>query len=141
MELTSKEKEKYQIIQDCIDGKLTKSQAAVMLGISPRQIKRLKAKVREEGQEGVVHGLKEKTSNHHISQDIKQEALQTIKKQYADFKPTFAAEKLAENHGIVVNRETTRLWMIEEKLWKPRKQKQGAYYSWRARKEYLGELE
>jgi len=31
--------------------------------------------------------------------------------------------------------------MIQEKLWKPRKQKQLSYRSWRPRKEYFGELQ
>ncbi len=139
-EFTQKEQEKLAIIQGTLTGKLTNEQAAIMLGISTRQIKRLKKKVREEGTLAVVHGLKGKQSNHHIDLSIKEKALTVIKEKYPDFKPTFATEKLGEEHGIHLSYGTTRLWMIEEKLWRPRKQKHGIYRSWRPRKEYFGEL-
>lgn len=139
-EFTQKEQEKLAIIQGTLTGKLTNEQAAIMLGISIRQIKRLKKKVREEGTLAVVHGLKGKQSNHHIDLSIKEKALTVIKEKYPDFKPTFATEKLGEEHGIHLSYGTTRLWMIEEKLWRPRKQKHGIYRSWRPRKEYFGEL-
>ncbi len=139
-EFTQKEQEKLAIIQGTLMGKLTNERAAIMLGISTRQIKRLKKKVREEGEEAVVHRLKGKQSNHHIDLSIKEKALSVIKEKYPDFKPTFATEKLVEEHGIHVSYGTTRLWMIEEKLWRPRKQKHGVYRSWRPRKEYFGEL-
>jgi hypothetical protein len=139
--LTQKETEKLQIINHAIIGTLTNEKAAVMLGITIRQIQRLKKKVRREGTSAVVHKLKGKLSNHHIDPAIKEKALVTIKKHYVDFKPTFATEKLAEKHAIAISPETTRLWMMEEKLWKSRKQKQTQYRSWRPRKEYFGELE
>jgi len=35
-----------------------------------------------------------------------------IRQWYWDFGPTLAAEKLHEDHGVVVGRETLRQWMI-----------------------------
>jgi hypothetical protein len=139
--LTQKEQEKFAIITDALSGKITKAQAAVMLGISTRQIKRLKGQIREHGSVAVIHKLKGKESNHHIQKDIKENVLTVIAEKYTDFKPTFATEKLAENHAITISRETTRLWMMEKGLWKSRKQKQKTYRSWRPRKEHFGELE
>jgi transposase len=141
IKLTNREEEKLTVINDCLSGKITKAQAATMLGISTRQIKRLKNKVREQGAEGVIHHLKGKQGNHHIEQAIKDKALKVIKETYTDFKPTFATEKLEKNHDIHISHGTTRLWMIEEKLWKPRKQKKPTYRSLRPRKEHYGELQ
>jgi len=138
---TPKEQERLDIITDCLSGKLTKAQASSMLGISTRQIKRLKRKVEKEGIAAIVHKLKGKPGNHRIGEAMKQASLKAIKEQYSDFKPTFATEKLAENHGIHISYGTTRLWMITEGLWKPRKQKQREYFSFRPRKDYVGELE
>jgi hypothetical protein len=42
---------------------------------------------------------------------------------YRGFGPTLAAEYLAKEHEIDVSRETVRQWMIEAKLWRPRKQR------------------
>ena len=139
--LTQQEQEKLAIINQTLSGELTKAQAATMLGISTRQVKRIKSKVREQGAIAVVHKLKGRVSNHRIDHTIKEKALKTIKEQYTDFKPTFATEKLAAEHGIVLDPETTRLWMIENNLWKSRKQKQTTYHSWRPRKDYFGEME
>ncbi len=139
--LTQREQEKLTVIQDCLSGRLTKAQAAVMLGISTRQVKRLKGDVRKYGRLAVVHKLKGKQSNHHIEEEVKKHILTTIEEKYSDFKPTFATEKLQEDHHIVISPETTRLWMIKEGMWKSRKQKKTQYFSWRPRKEYYGELQ
>lgn len=139
-QLTQKEQEKLAVVTDAIGGKITKAQAAVMLGISTRQVKRLKNKVRENGASAVIHQLKGRKSNHQIKDTIREKALTVIKETYADFKPTFATEKLEENHAIHISRETTRRWMTKEGLWKPHKQKQTTYRSLRPRKEHFGEL-
>lgn len=139
--LTSKEQEKLIVITDCLSGKITKAQAATVLGMSTRQVKRLKNTVRNNGALAVIHWLKGKQSNHHIEEAVKEKTLTVIKEKYADFKPSFATEKLAENHDIHISYGTTRLWMMQENLWKPRKQKHVVYRSWRPRKDYFGELE
>jgi hypothetical protein len=138
--LTQREQEKFDTINRTFSGHLTNEQAARMLGISTRQIMCLKKRVQKEGASAVVHQLKGRQSNHHIDVSMKERALSVIEKQYGDFKPTFATEKLSENHNITISYGTTRLWMIERKLWKPRKRKQREYRSWRPRKEYFGEL-
>lgn len=139
--LTAKEQEKARILQEAINGATTNSQAAKQLGLSVRQVQRMKARYRTEGKRGVVHQLKGKVGNHHIDPLVKTEVLTLIKERYEDFKPTFATEKLEEKHAIVVSVETTRLWMIEAGLWTSRKQKTSDYHAWRPRKEYFGELE
>ena len=139
--LTSAEREKATILVSAIAGEITNNHAAKQLGLSVRQVQRAKAAIRKTSIISVVHGLKGKAGNHRIAEEIKQKSLQVIKEKYADFKPSFATEKLAENHSIAISYGTTRLWMIEEKLWKPRKQKQLIYRSFRPRKEYFGELQ
>lgn len=139
--LTQREQAKLEIINNVLSQKITNGQAATMLGITSRQIQRIKKKVRGEGSVAVVHQLKGKQSNHHIDDAIKEKALEVIQEKYADFKPTFATEKLEENHDIIVSYQTTRRWMTKEGLWKPRRQKKPAYRSWRPRKEYYGELQ
>lgn len=140
-ELTAKEQEKATILTDAIAGKITNNQAAKQLHLSVRQVQRAKAAIRKDGITSVVHGLKGKPGNHRIGEKVKEKALNAISENYADFKPSFATEKLAENHGITISYGTTRLWMIEKQLWKPRKQKQVTYRCWRPRKEYYGELQ
>jgi hypothetical protein len=37
---------------------------------------------------------------------------------YKGFRPTLAAEYLAQKHGIAASKETVRKWMIRGKLWR-----------------------
>lgn len=138
--LTAKEQTRLDVIKRLLSKEITNGLAAKMLGISGRQVKRLKKRVKNEGEQAVIHGLKGNLGNHHIADAVKQKALSVIKEAYSDFKPTFATEKLEEKHGIKINPETTRLWMAKEGLWKTKKQKKIAYRFWRPRKEYYGEL-
>jgi len=140
-ELTPAEQEKAAILIAAIKGKITNAQAAKQLHLSIRQVQRAKAAIRKDGCSGIVHGLKGKPGNHRISENIKETSLNLIKEKYADFKPSFATEKLVENHSITVSYGTTRLWMIEQGLWQTRKQRKPQYHTWRQRKDYFGELE
>lgn len=139
--LSSKEQEKLDVIKRALEKKITNGHAAKILGVSLRQIKRLKKNIRAYGAQGVVHRLKGKPSNHRLPQNIKDKTLELIQERYIDFKPVFASEKLRENHGISVNAQTVRRWMIEARLWQSRKQEKIDYRSWRPRKEYFGEMQ
>jgi len=140
--LTATEFEKATILKKAIAATITNEEAAKQLRLSVRQVQRAKAKIRKDGEHGIVHQLKGKPSNARLPVERKAKALEAITEKYRDFKPSFATEKLAEKHGIAISRETTRLWMIEKGLWKTRKQKKtGEYHAWRPRKEYFGELQ
>jgi len=140
--LTSEERYKFSIMTQVINNEMKSGQAAMLLGISPRQIRRLKIAVKKDKEKAIIHGLKNKQSNfHNHATGMKDSAVLLIGQKYPDFKPTFATEKLAEHHGITVSAETTRRWMTSAGLWKTRKQKQAVYHSWRPRKAYFGELQ
>ena len=138
---SSKEQQKLSVISKALKKQLTNAQAAKMLGISTRQIKRLKKNIRTHGPGIVSHQLRGKPSNHHLPPEVKEKALQIVRENYADFKPTFASEKLEDRHSLSINPQTLRRWMTQAGLWKTRKQKQPIYHAWRPRKEYFGELE
>lgn len=135
------EKQKLEIITSVLNKKTTNGEAAKKLGLSIRQIQRLKIEVTNHGSEAVIHHLRGKPSNHLLHQAIKAEVLGLVKEKYSDFKPTFASEKLQENHQLIIHPETLRLWMIEENLWKVKQYKHPEYHAWRERKDYYGELE
>src|SRR6267142_6139898 len=139
--LTPEEQYKVQVITQVINKEIKPGYAAKLLDLSVRQIRRLKITLKQAGKQAIVHGLKGKESNHHIDPLVKEKAIQLVREKYADFKPAFASEKLQENHNLKITAQTIRVWMTEEKLWRPRKQKQAIYRAWRPRKEYYGELE
>jgi hypothetical protein len=63
-----------------------------------------------------------------------------VKREYRDFGPTLAHEKLLENHGISFSVETLRQEMIKEGVWKTKQKKKGNIYLLRERRAEEGEL-
>ncbi|OGH18003.1 MAG: hypothetical protein A2770_05005 [Candidatus Levybacteria bacterium RIFCSPHIGHO2_01_FULL_38_12] len=140
-QLTEKEKQKLKIITSLLERHITNGQAAKRLGLSIRQVQRLKIEVKKHGSLALIHKLKGRVSNHHISKAIRNKALELVKEKYSDFKPKLASEKLSEIDELILNPQTLRRWMIEDGLWKAHKQKKPDYHSWRERKDYFGELQ
>ena len=125
-------------------GELKQVEAAAILNLSYRQTKRLYQRYVKSGTRGLVHGQAGKASNRAKSGKIRHEILELVKKHYGGgpgerFGPTLASEHLAEDHGIEVDAETLRRWMLAEGLWtKERKRK--AYRQRRMRRAHFGEL-
>lgn len=140
--LTSAEENKSRVINLVVEKQITNAEAATQLGVTVRQIKRLKQKMKTEGINGIIHGLKGKVGNHRVQPTVKEKALSLITEKYPDFKPGFAAEKLQEEHHIPVSPDTVLRWMTEVGLWKSRKNKAGGQHrTWRPRREYYGDMQ
>ncbi|MBU2573917.1 MAG: hypothetical protein KKH28_07575 [Elusimicrobia bacterium] len=60
--MSNREIDKLKVIQNMLDGKLTRPQAAETLSISERQAGRICARVCKEGNRGGIHGLKGRES-------------------------------------------------------------------------------
>ncbi|MFA0544457.1 transposase, partial [Vibrio sp. 10N.222.52.B7] len=86
------------------------------------------------------HASRGKPSNRRYSDEYRKEILSTIHKHYSDFSPTFAREKIIENHNLAISLETLRQWMIADNLWIPHSQRKPRVYQPRYRRDCLGEL-
>ena len=140
--MSKKELRRYVVISQLIKKLINGTTAAELLKLSVRQVKRLKAMVMRNGARGLIHGSRGRAGNRQISSQEKKKIIQLLHKRYSDFGPTFAAEKLEEQHGIAHDPKTIRTIMMAEKLWVVRKKK-GAieHRSWRERKHCVGEME
>jgi transposase len=125
-------------------GELSQVEAAEVLGLSYRQLKRLYRRFRRSGAKGLVHGNAGRPSNRSTAAKEREHVLRLVRKHYSGapgerFGPTLAAEHLAEDHDIQVDAETLRRWMLAEGLWtKERRRK--PYRQRRARRPHFGEL-
>lgn len=139
--MSAKELDRFQIIKKLIGKHINGTKAANLLHLSVRQVKRLKARMIKSGAKGLIHGNRGQESHNRIDDDEKKKIIELLHKHYHDFKPTFANEKMFENHGINHDSKTIRQIMIEEGLWKPRCKKQAAVHrEWRERKFCYGEM-
>lgn len=140
--MSHQELSRYDVIKQLIDGEINGTDAAKQIGVSVRHIKRLKLKVNELGAEGLIHGNRGKLSNRKLDDKIITKAEKYLKEKYYDFGPTFASEKLEENHNIKINRESVRQIMTSLGLWQAKPRKLGKkHYLWRARKDNPGEMQ
>jgi len=139
--MSQKEANRYDIIQKIIKKEIKGIEAAEMLNLTDRHIRRLKKKVAKEGLQGLIHAGRGKPSKRKIPDKEKERITKLLHKHYPDFGPTFAAEKLDEVHKIKRDPKTIRAIMIAEQLWKPKVKKKQEYRSWRQRRIAFGELE
>ena len=140
--MTTKQLQRFEVISKLIDGHINATEASNKLSLSVRQIRRLKRRVEKYGAEGLVHKNKGRKSNRAISKEEYDKIVRIIKKDYSDFKPSFANEKLKEKHQIHRSNETIRQIMIKEKLWRPKKRRvMPQHRSWRQRMEREGDME
>lgn len=141
IKLTASEQERYDIIRSCIDGDIANKEASIRLGLKVRQIQRIKRAVEKEEMKGVIHKFKGRISSNATDKATVKKVVDFLKqKKHQDFGPTFAQEKLLAL-GVEMNKETLRLLMIKEDLWKPHHRRYPQIIrEWRERKERFGEL-
>jgi len=139
IELSQRERERLKVLHEVKRGHLRQREAAGRLQLSPRQVRRLLRRVKQEGDGGLMHRLRGRPSNRKIAACQQRRILAEVRRRYADFGPTLAAEQMAPQ-GLRVSRETLRQWMMEAGLWKARRQRLRPVHVWRERRAAFGEL-
>ncbi len=134
------ELDRVTVIQQIIEKHVKQRDAKRLLNLSSRQVIRLVKAYRREGAQGLLSKQRGCISHRKYSEEKKTKVKDLVEKHYRDFGPTFAAEKLEEDHSLVVSKETLRQWMIEWRLWKAKRSKQRRIHQSRARRDCLGEL-
>jgi len=137
--MSVKERDRLKVMAALSEERLKQGKAAALLGLSTRQVRRILRRYRSQGDAGLVHRSRGRPSNRKTPQAVRRKALACIRRDYRDFGPTLAAEKLAERDGLTVSRETVRRWMMTEGLWRGRPRRV-THRQWRQRRECFGEL-
>ena len=107
---------------------------------SERQVKRLVRRFRERGASGLASARRGRRPNNAIDGAVRRPVLDQVRERYRDFGPSFACEKLADEHGHRLSAETLRGWMIEDGLWEPKARREMREHPSRPRRESLGDL-
>lgn len=146
--MSQKEFTRGAVFERVVAGKLTLKDAAPLLALSYRQVKRLYRRYRAEGSGGLVHRTVGRASNHARPVLERERVLEIVRELYGGtaergpaqrFGPALAAEHLWTDHGLKVPRSTLRDWMSSAGLWsrvrrvRPKTQR-------RERRHHFGEL-
>lgn len=139
--MSQRELDRYEIIKRSMRREITVPKAGELLSLTERQIYNLKAKIKEQGAQGLIHASRGKPSNRKIPEKERVQIESIVRRNYYDFGPTHVSEKLEENHGIKRDPKTVKTIMAAIGLWKPRQRRKVQYRCQRARKEHYGEME
>ncbi len=138
--MNQKERDRLQVLHEARKRHLTQKQAGAQLKLSERWVRKLVARLRKEGDGGVLHRLRGRASKRKLSATVRAKVVRLVKREYADFGPTLAAEYLGEKHGVVVSKESVRQILMEAGVWKRKRRRVEEVHVWRARRPCWGEM-
>jgi len=138
--MNGKDRDRLKVLHEVRRGHLTQKEAGEQLGVTERWVRELVARMRKEGDGGILHRLRGRASNRKIPEKTRQKAVQWVKAKYRGFGPTLASEYLGKREAVNVSKETLRQWLIEAGVWKRKKRRVEEVHEWRPRRSCRGEL-
>jgi len=138
--LSQKELQRVTVISRCVQGNLTCARAAELLDLSPRHIKRLKARYRLGSAAALAHVSRGRPSHRRLPEPTRVRILALARARYTGFNDHHLHDKLVEQEGFSLSRETLRRLLRREGLGSPRKRRPPAHRQRRLRSAREGEL-
>ena len=136
---TQEELKRLNVIHKVLDKSITQVEAAGILDLTDRHIRRMAARITKEGDKGIVHKSRGQPAHNCTLDKVKIKVLSFCKNTYEGFSPTLASEKLFERDKIKVSRELLRTWFIREHIaYASRKAR--PHRNWRERKTHYGQM-
>jgi transposase len=121
--LTAKEQQRLLVIGMVDRGDTTAVQAAEVLRLSERQVRRIVAAYRTEGAAALSHGNRGRPPTHTIGAAVRQRVVELARTRYPDLNDTHLTEKLDDPEGIRLSRSTVRRIRRDAGLTSPRKRR------------------
>jgi transposase len=114
------EQKRALVLNQVLEGRMTQREAALVLGLSVRQVKRLTARYRVVGPAGLVHGNRGRTPWQAVAPDLAARVVALAQSRYAGLNQQHLTEKLAAEEGIILGRTTVRRMLASAGLTTPR---------------------
>lgn len=137
--MSTRERRRMTLMSRVTGGFLKLCTAAEMMRVCYRQAKRILRCYRQDGDAGLVHRGRGRSSSRARPAAERQRAMALCGKEYAGFGPLLASEHLATDHKIVVDHETLRRWLLSEGLWESRRRRE-SHRAARERRPRRGDL-
>ena len=134
LRVSQKELHRMHVVRLTMEGRETVGRGARLLGISARQMKRLRRKMKARGVQGLLNGNRGKAPwNKTVSEKIEQ-VLKLARGRYQGLNDTHLTEKLKEKEKIVVSRAAVRTILRQAGIAAVRKRGVKRHYKRRERK-------
>lgn len=131
--LNRKEQKRLFVFNQVEKGKISGREAAEVLGLSLRHVRRLLAAYRKEGAAALAHGNRGRRPHHSLEAGIKGWVVELARSTYAGCNNQHFTELLAEREGIDLSRSSVRRILLEAGLKSPRKRRAPKHRSRRER--------
>ena len=121
--LSKREQQRAHVIGQILEGRLTVLEAAALLGLSRRQLRRLIRAVRQRGLAALAHGNRGRVSARRIAPATRDRLLTLARTTYAGCNDCHLTELLAEREHLRVSRPTVQRWLRAAGLGSPRQRR------------------
>jgi transposase len=136
--MTDKEMARLIVAERLIEGEIGVKGAAEVLGLSTRQIKRIKKKVRLNGPGATVHGNRERKPINAVAGNVKDLVVKLKRRKYGGTNFSHFAELLAEKEDIIISQPTVHRILRGAGIASPKKKKKIRVHRYRKRKDCPG---
>jgi transposase len=119
-------------------GELSTEQAAQVLGLCERQVRRVRRAVEQRGARGVVHRNTGRSPTHRVAKKVRDRIVKLRTGKYAGFNDQHFTEKLGEVEGIQISRASVRRLLRAAGIGSPRKRRARKHRQRRERKAQAG---
>lgn len=138
MKLSEQQWKRFDVTKRLEKRQLTVKEAAIILGLSRRQVQRIRRRVAEHGVEGVVHGNAGRPPTNRLDEETARRIVKLRRTRYDGFNDQHFTEKLAELEGIDVSRATIQRLLRSAGIGSPRRRRPRKHYRRRERKPQAG---
>jgi transposase len=138
MQMSRRQWKRLEGVERIGSGKLTTREAAEVLGLSTRQVRRLRRAVERRGAAGIVHGNQGREPRNRIGEDVRSRIIELRRKTYDGFNDQHFTEKLCEVEGMEISRATVQRVLRAAGIGPPRKRRAPKHRRRRDRKPQAG---
>ena len=131
--LSEKEQKRAMVISEVDRGVMRGREAAAILEVSLRHLRRMMAAYRKQGVAGLAHGNRGRKPINAVGDELRQAVLGLACSRYAGFNQQHFTELLAEREDIRLSRSTVRNILLESGIRSPKKRRPPKHRSRRDR--------
>ena len=140
LRVSQRELHRLHVVRLTIEGRESVGRGAKLWGISARQMKRLRRKMKERGIEALLHGNRGKQAWNKTALENKEKVIKLARGQYQGLNDTHLTEKLKDKEQISLSRPTVRRVLRAAGIAAVRKRGVKRHYKRRERKAQEGAL-
>lgn len=140
MTLTPEEARRVHVLTLLEGKRITPAQAAEVLGLTPRQVRRLRVGLRTEGPAALVHGNRGRPAPNQVPEALRTQIVALARGRYAGLNDHHLTEKLTTIEGLAVSRATVQRVLRAAGVASPRRRRPPRHRRRRLRQAQAGLL-